>query len=304
MKHYTKHLVILIIWLGQTAGYAQPTSHALVEGFPDSLLVSTDFEQNGIYRLILGRLQRSRGIVIAESEERIRGDISKLIFEIPPEYSAQDVYDYFRNSFSDKGYDELFGCVGRECGSSNYWANDIFRNRVLYGPERNQYFLNVRAHNRGSEPSHISLYVITRGNRRTYAYLEIVEPPGTSGPIQVVGKAFLADIEEDGAISLNNITFRSDDQLHESVDLSELALELLQRPQYRFYVVSHFSAEGNLDQLLARSNRRAEAVRLHLISLGVPGTQLISRGLGPLAPLCAQEQCAERVELVQVQDAN
>ena len=304
MNRYTKHLAILIICFGQTVGHAQPISHALVEGFPDSLLVSSEFEPDSVYRLILGRLQRSRGVVIPESEERIRGDISKLIFEISPEYSAQDVYGYFRSSFSEKGYDELFGCIGRECGSSNYWANDIFRNRVLYGPERNQYFLNVRAHNRGAEPAHISLYVITRGNRRTYAYLEIVEPPGTSGPIQIIGKAFLSDIEEDGAISLNGITFRSDEQLDESVDLSELALELLERPQQRFYVVSHLTAEGNLDQLLARSTRRAEAVRLHLISLGVIGSQLIPRGLGPLAPLCAQEQCAERVELVQVQDAN
>ena len=304
MKHYTKHLAILIIWLGQTAGNAQPISHALVEGFPDSLLVSTEFEPNSIHRLILGRLQRSRGIVVPESEERIRGDINKLIFEILPEYSAQDVYGYFRSNFSEKGYDELFGCIGRECGSSNYWANDIFRNRMLYGPERNQFFLNVRAPDRGAEPAHISLYVITRGNRRTYAYLEIVEPSGTSGPIRIVGKAFLADLEEDGAISLNGITFRSDEQLDESVDLSELALELLERPQQRFYVVSHLTAEGNLDQLLARSTRRAEAVRLHLISLGVIGSQLIPRGLGPLAPLCAQEQCAERVELVQVQDAN
>ena len=304
MKHYKKHLAILIIWLGQTAGYAQSTSHALVEGFPDSLLVSAEFEPDSVYRLILGRLQRSRGVVIPESEERIRGDISKLTFEIPREYSAQDVYGYFRSSFSEKGYDELFGCIGRECGSSNYWANDIFRNRMLYGPERNQNFLNVRAHTRGAEPSHISLYVITRGNRRTYAYLEIVEPPGTSGPIQIVGKAFLADIKEAGAISLTGITFRSDEQLDESVDLSKLAQELLERPQQRFYVVSHLTAEGNLDQLLARSTRRAEAVRLHLISLGVIGSQLIPRGLGPLAPLCAQEQCAERVELVQVQDAN
>ena len=304
MKHYTKHLAILIICFGQTAGHAQPISHALVEGFPDSLLVSSEFEPDSVYRLILGRLQRSRGVVIPESEERIRGDISKLIFEISPEYSAQDVYGYFRSSFSEKGYDELFGCVGRECGSSNYWANDIFRNRVLYGPERNQYFLNVRAHNRAAGPAHISLYVITRGNRRTYAYLEIVEPPGTSGPIPIIGKAFLSDIEEDGAISLNGITFRSDEQLDESVDLSELAMELMERPQHRFYLVSHLTAEGDLDQLLERSTRRAEAVRLHLISLGVIESQLIPRGLGPLAPLCAQEQCAERLELVQVQDAN
>lgn len=304
MKYYTKLLAVMIAWLVQAAGYAQSANHALVEGFPDSVLVSAEFEPDSNYRLILGRLQRSRGVVVPESEERIRGDISKLIFEIPREYSAEDVYGYFRSSFSDKGYDELFGCIGRECGSSNYWANDIFRNRVLYGPERNQYFLNVRAHTEGAEPAHIALYVITRSNRRTYAYLEIVEPPGTSGPIQVIGEAFLTDIEEAGAIILSGVSFSSDEQLDASVDLSALALELSERPEQKFYVVSHLVAEGNLDQLLARSSRRAEAVRRHLITLGVKDSQLVSRGLGPLAPLCAQERCADRVELVLMPAAN
>ena len=304
MKDYTILLAIMIAWLVQAAGYAQSASHALVEGFPDSVLVSAEFEPDSNYRLILGRLQRSRGVVVPESEERIRGDISKLIFEIPREYSAEDVYGYFRRSFSDKGYDELFGCIGRECGSSNYWANDIFRNRVLYGPERNQYFLNVRAHTEDVEPAHIALYVITRGNRRTYAYLEIVEPPGTSGPIQVVEEAFLTDIEEAGAIILSGVSFSSDEQLDASVDLSALALELSERPEQKFYVVSHLVAEGNLDQLLARSTRRAEEVRRHLIALGVKDSQLVPRGLGPLAPLCAQERCADRVELVLMPAAN
>ena len=304
MKHYTKLLAIISVWLVQAAGYAKPASHNLVEGFPDSNLVSVEFESDSNYRLILGRLQRSRGVVVPESEERIRGDVSKLIFEIPREYSAEDVYGFFRSSFSDKGYEELFGCIGRECGSSNYWANDIFRNRVLYGPERNQYFLNVRTQTEGAEPAHIALYVITRGNRRTYAYVEIVEPPGTSGPIQFVGEAVLTEIEEVGAIILSGISFSPDDQLAASVDLSELALELSERPEQKFYVVSHLAAEGILDQLLARSTRRAEAVRRHLIALGVDESQLVPRGLGPLAPLCSRQRCADRVELILMQPAN
>ena len=66
--------------------------------------------------------------------------------------------------------------------------------------------------------------------------------------------------------------------------------------------------EGELfdgeNRLLARSTRRAEEVRRHLIPLGVKDSQLVPRGLGPLAPLCAQERCAERVELVLMPFAN
>ena len=103
MKHYTKLLAIISVWLVQAAGYAQSASHALVEGFPDSVLVSAEFEPDSNYRLILGRLQRSRGVVVPESEERIRGDISKLIFEIPREYSAEDVYGISGAAFPTRG---------------------------------------------------------------------------------------------------------------------------------------------------------------------------------------------------------
>ncbi|HBW84513.1 MAG TPA: hypothetical protein DEF79_10790 [Gammaproteobacteria bacterium] len=304
MKLRKKFAVLLAITLVYPAGYAQLTDLVLADRFPDSVLSSAEFEADTNYRLVLGRLQRSRGVVVPESSERIRGDVSKLIFEIPREYSGEDVFGYFQSNFYVKGYEKLFECIGRECGSSNYWANDIFRNRVLYGPERNQYFLNVRVPSEGKEPAHISLYVITRGNRRTYSYLEIVEPSGTSGPITTIEDTILIDIEKSGATSLPGITFLSDEQLDESVDLSELAQELLDRPDQTFYLVSHLSAEGELDQLLARSIIRAEAVRSHLIDLGVDESQLVSKGIGPLAPLCAHEQCADRIELVLVRSSN
>ncbi len=304
MSLLKKFAILLLTSLLHAAGFAQTTSHALVDAFPDSSLVGTEFEADRNYRLILGRLQRSRGVVVPESSELIRGDVSKLIFEIPREYSGDDVFGFFRRNFSSQGYETIFDCIGRECGSSNYWANDIFRNRLLYGPERNQFFLSVRVPTESKDPTYISLYVITRGNRRIYSYLEIVEPPGTSGPLRMIEDSILSDVEESGATSLPGITFLSDGQLDESVDLSELALELMDRPEQRFYVVSHLSIEGEYDQLLARSIVRAEAVRLHLIALGVDESQLVSKGVGPLAPLCAHRECADRIELVLVLGSN
>ena len=53
MKYYTKLLAVMIAWLVQAAGYAQSANHALVEGFPDSVLVSAEFEPDSNYRLIL-----------------------------------------------------------------------------------------------------------------------------------------------------------------------------------------------------------------------------------------------------------
>ena len=46
-------------------------------------------------------------------------------------------------------------------GAVNYWANDIFKRRILYGPERNQYYLAARSNTALAEDPFLALYLIT-----------------------------------------------------------------------------------------------------------------------------------------------
>ena len=280
---------------------AQATDHPLISGFPDSEIISAEFESDSNYSLVLGRLQRSRGVVIPENSERLRGDVTRLIYEISLEFNGEDVQHFFQEQFAERGYEQLFNCAGRECGSSNYWANDIFRNRVLYGPERNQYFTAVRINSDISEPSHLVLYIITRGNRRIYAYLEIVQPPGTATPVELASSELLVDIEQSLSVVVPGLTFTNDRQLDPAADLSGLASEIQNTPERSFYVVAHLTGPQELEQLLNRSTIRAQTIRQQLINLGVVSSQLIARGLGPLAPSCSAGECLERVELVLIQ---
>lgn len=280
---------------------AQATDHPLISGFPDSEIISAEFESDSNYSLVLGRLQRSRGVVIPENSERLRGDVTRLIYEISLEFNGEDVQQFFQEQFAERGYEQLFNCAGRECGSSNYWANDIFRNRVLYGPERNQYFTAVRINSDISEPSHLVLYIITRGNRRIYAYLEIVQPPGTATPVELASSELLVDIEQSLSVVVPGLTFTNDRQLDLAADLSGLASEIQNTPERSFYVVAHLTGPQELEQLLNRSTIRAQTIRQQLINLGVVSSQLIARGLGPLAPSCSAGECLERVELVLIQ---
>ena len=283
---------------------AQATDHPLISGFPDSEIISAEFESDSNYSLVLGRLQRSRGVVIPENSERLRGDVTRLIYEISLEFNGEDVQQFFQEQFAERGYEQLFNCAGRECGSSNYWANDIFRNRVLYGPERNQYFTAVRINSDISEPSHLVLYIITRGNRRIYAYLEIVQPPGTATPVELASSELLVDIEQSLSVVVPGLTFTNDRQLDPAADLSGLASEIQNTPERSFYVVAHLTGPQELEQLLNRSTIRAQTIRQQLINLGVVSSQLIARGLGPLAPSCSAGECLERVELVLIQSSD
>ena len=293
------------LFLVSAASFGQASDHPLLARFPDSSIVDVEFEEDANYRLVLGTLQRTRGVVTAESSQRLRGDVTKIIYEVSQEFSGEDVYRFFGDQFAEKGYEVLFTCSGRECGSSNYWANDIFRNRVLYGPERNQYFMALRAGTTDTaatasaeNAAHMVLYIITRTNRQLYAYVEIVEENGSVPTIELTPSELLDNLTENDSAIIPGVSFLNDRQLVSSNELVTVAQQLNSRPELEFYVVAHLGGDQDLEQLLTRSNVRAQTVRQQLINLGVAASRLVARGVGPLAPACSADNCSERVELV------
>jgi len=278
--------------------HGQGADHPLIDRFPDSRISDLEFEPDSNYRLILGSLARTRGVVVPGESERLRGDVTRIIYEISEEFNGEDVYQYFQEQIRDKGYDVLFSCSGRDCGSSVYWANDIFQNRVLYGPERNQYYIAMRTPASMGDPAHMVLYIITRGNRQLLAYLEVIQEAGTAPPVELLSTQILDEVNEQGSAILPGITFINDRQLTDDADLSAVARELNSNPEMSFYLVAHLGGDQDLDQLTNRSMIRAQTVRQGLINVGVDGNRLLARGVGPLAPNCGGENCAERVVLV------
>ncbi len=292
-------LILTTVAVAQPAGRALG-DHPLVDRFPDSTLDEIEVAEDANYRLVLGNLKRNRGNVVAEDSLRLRGDVTKLTYQVSQEFSGAEVYQFFRQQMREKNYSELFSCSGRACGSSDYWANDIFSNRILYGPVGNQYYLAMRTDDSAGPPAHISLYIITRANRRIYAYLEIVEERVSRGVVSGASPELLETLNARGAVSLPTIVFAADNVLGDNANLLP-AVELIQsNPELQFYLVVHLDGEGTLEELLARSTSRAQFLKQQLVDLGVNGERLVARGVGPLAPGCeiAIADCEDRVELV------
>ena len=104
--------------------------HSLVAGFADSVILERELQRDTNYRIILGALERVRGQVIPEDSKRLRGDVTKITYDVSQEFTGEDVYAFYQEQLTAKNYEMLYSCEGRECGSSNYWANDIFRNKI------------------------------------------------------------------------------------------------------------------------------------------------------------------------------
>jgi len=296
----TSASILCILSGASTFGQAvEFRDHPLLNRFPDSEITEIEFDEDVNYRLVLSSLQRTRGLVSSEVSERLRGDVTKIVYEVSTEFNGQDVYDFFREQLEERGYEELFSCAGRECGSSNYWANDIFRNRILYGPERNQFYVAMRAGPEADTTPHIALYIITRGNRRLYAYLEIVEVGGAEIRIDLVSaEDLITTLTEQGSIVISDIEFEDDLDLTSDSDLTAVVNLLQTDPSLRIFIVAHLNGDEDLDALVERSQQRANVLRQLLIGRGVDGNRIIARGVGPLAPACSADACGDRVEIV------
>ena len=299
-------------------------SQDVVVGFSDHSLLESEIVERELlrdinYRIVLGGLERVRGEVIPEEFERLRGDVTKITYVVPEEFSGQDVYEFFQEQLQSKEYQLLFDCQGRECGSSNYWANDIFRNRILYGPERNQYYMAFRENAALESDAFFVLYIITRVNRTIYAHVEIIEPAGTQEPEQVAAEApeepssegpqedsgetdLAQQLLQQGSVILPQFDFQSDDRLTAPVNVAAIVDALNSDESLSVYVVAHLQEDDQtLQELMRRSTLRANALRQALIAAGIGAQRIEAAGVGPLAPSCSlgdRGDCADRVELV------
>lgn len=298
-------LLVVVLLAGIGAAFAQPqpvgegSDHPLIERFPGAEIVAYRQAGQTNYRLALDRMQRVNGRVMAGREERIRGDLTRISYLIPEGYSGSDVFTYFSTRMLAMG-PELFRCAGRGCGSSNFWANDVFENRILYGPETEQFYLASAV---GADEAHIraylALYVVTRGNRRVYAHLDVLELADVTRDVPTLDPEALAlQLQQDGSLVLPGLGFDEQDRLTDTGSIPAVVDALLLLPQARVYVVGHLSVQQPLETLMQRSLLRAQTVRERLLAAGIDPQRVLAKGVGPLAPVCRQGSCEARVELV------
>lgn len=298
-------VTFLLLLLGSTASAqnslnsAEFADHPLLDRFPDSRIIQTEFDENVNYTFVLGRLQRSRQQVLPEMADRVRGNVTKLLYEVSQEFNGEEVYEFYREQMRSKSYRDLYSCEGRDCGSSDYWANDIFRKRILYGPERNQYYMAMLANPGVESESRISVYIITRSNRQLLAYVEVIDTGDELPPPDAIAPRGIYDLlQKDGGVILPGLSFDVSDRLHPQSDIDYLLQLFQSHPDLNVYLVGHLQGSDEVSILLQRSVQRAAALRKELVSQGVEEDRIQVQGAGPLAPLCSSGDCSQRVEMV------
>lgn len=233
----------------------------LIERFRGSWIVNYQSPVLTDYSLALGGVEQVDGAERLEREERLTGQLKRISYRVPEGNTTRTVFNSFRAQLEQLNADILFSCQGRECGSSNYWANSVFGFSKLYGVERSQYYMAARL------PGVTAVFYVTeRGNRRIYAHIDLIETDVAARMIATIkGKGFVE-------LSANGLP---------DIALLEKLIEGLQKYTLDIALVVHHKGE-TLAAANEAGNAQANELRQLLSRHQISGVEVFS--VGALVP--------------------
>jgi hypothetical protein len=285
---------LLLIGASSAAAAAVTMADLGVSPFPRSERVQSSRGAEPVsHEFVLGSVERVRGQVRVIESARVRGVLTSVTYEAPRGSALEEVIAHYRERLVSGGASALFECRGRDCGRSNLWANQIFGQAILYGPDRDQYYLSVQRDG-GRHGELLGIYVIERGNNRVYAHVEHValEEPLVLDVtalqvenLQRHGYARIADVPYDmrGALPV---------AVRDQVARYSERLGAFQPGQ--LHLVCHLYGAAPVADLMARSDQCAQQARSVLDPEG--RLEIATFGAGPLAP--RNGRADSRIELI------
>ncbi|MGB0467452.1 MAG: DUF4892 domain-containing protein [Pontibacterium sp.] len=262
--------LVLVFWLLSQVSFAQTdrsgaADYAGLDRFPLSYIVNYALREIPEYRLVLGGLEKVNGVITPEHEQRLKGHITKITYRIPAGHTSGESLHFLRDQLKQQGADILFECQSRDCGSSNYWANTIFHNAKLYGRDQSQRYLVAKKGER-----FYVIYTITRGNKRVYAHLEVLETRSSDLTAKLLEQGYVKVGEQPLPESLFDYL-----KQHPDMQLWLVGFDRTQSSVQTGLDQSAVSARALQQQFLARG---VEADRLHLFAVGALAPLMVNKG--------------------------
>jgi OOP family OmpA-OmpF porin len=254
----------------------------------------------------------------------LEGQLQRRLYVAPEGASAFDLFSNYRKALTDAGYEALFECIGRACGSNNALLGKL----VIYGPDRtlrnlgaasefalyidgDEHFLAARS---ADGLRHVAVYVAQNQDRpisgeaagRAAVHIDLMSTDQLQNNM-VDAAAMAKGITDDGRIALDNVYFEFGTAKltpEAGPALAEMVKLLVDNPALKVYIVGHTDWVGDAGANQTLSNQRAQAVVDALVAAGVDGARLGAAGMGMFSPRASNATEAgralnRRVELVE-----
>jgi len=230
------------------------------EPFPGARVTHSEALPNADHAVVIGLVRKVNNRLRAEREVVGRGELIRVTFEIPRNHSRTEAFEYAREQLLSRAHTMLFFCEGRECGSSALWANEVLDNARLYGPEENQLYLALSLE---QEPQQlVSVYAVTRGNRRVYLHIDQFTPDQPiDEPLYPTPSTMLKLLHANRSLALP------------ALDLQETPAPDAEDPEVWLNLVNRM-LRSDTQVRVAINGAKAPAVMQRLVDLGIRPSRL------------------------------
>lgn len=153
MKLYNAFVIMALTFSSYTFSTVE------ISPYRDAQLVKSELQENIAVDIPLGKITRSGRGWEPDVIRTVNGDEFSSLYKINRNALLSDVYSYYRRQLLLNGAQVVFECYGRGCGSSNAWANNFFKDYLLYGADQSQHLLVVE----DKQGMYKTLYLNRRG---------------------------------------------------------------------------------------------------------------------------------------------
>ncbi len=266
--------------------------HPLISRYPGSYIAKYLTKEFDEFSLPLGPVDEENTIT---KNQHLEGKITRIVYVAPPGRTVLEVFRNYQEALKKGGFETLFTCGPRGCGSTiaNAYANSG-DNADYWGPEHGIHYISAKLA-RPEGDVYVSLLVDDQGgDSRANAELYVIEvKPMESGLITVDAASLANDINRTGHASVYGIYFdtgKADVKPESVATMKEIAKLLQGDSTLKLYVVGHTDNQGALDLNMDLSRKRADAVLAALTTkYGVPAARLRSYGCGPYSPVASND---------------
>jgi hypothetical protein len=284
-------LVLALISCGvnaDTAAKKEGDMPVWLQQYPHAQIVQQQVLQSDDYVLPVGRLRKVDGVWRAQKDLRLKGELQRTTWMLPAGQTVSMAGQYYEALLSSHDAQRLYACDSRDCGSSNEWANGVFNVRELYGPDRNQVY---RAYviEQGTHWSYIALYLIERGNQRSYVHIDHMRVQGAAAG------SYLSLLDINQYLSIKRDELKEPQSLAQKLDA--VAQYLSAHPTHRVRLVGHAYGSGDVESLQQSSLYLAQQLSALLKKGGVDEKRMHAFGVGPLAPRGNMANQQDRIEI-------
>ncbi|MCP5160414.1 MAG: DUF4892 domain-containing protein [Hahellaceae bacterium] len=263
---------------------------SISEDYPYSSIEDEHVVVGRDYRVVTSPARKINNSLRVSSEIRadVTGTARRVL--IDEGHEALTVFKHYQSVLQTQGGKLIFECHSRDCGQSNSWANDVFRQARLYGRDADQHYM-VSVKRAGSNAQLDIVYVVERGNRQVLAYIQ-----------RLTTKA--ASVQEYLPTGSGNGLFVIDQLAHDlsfvpdPTTISEIIQFAEKEPLLHLYIIGHrIDDYETVAGALADSDQAAQIVADLLVRKGIDRNRVHSFGFGPLAPVNVEGRTGNRIEV-------